>query len=965
MNQPNYQYPPYAFQPMPVSSADTWQVQTLAAANPALVDHLNQTLGLHLDLQSYDNLKHYFLLKESKTPTLGELRLLGHLMERTPLAFRLSPRELYTDSPLIMETWADIMGGRQPLCRQADLPCSLAEVLSMTEVYADRQNQRLPYDRGLRVVSPTDTASIMNQGYEPCLTLRSPSGPAKVLVKKCPQNTEPVARTPVEVNDLIMVLPPTELQAIQAFLREHPLTHAIKSKAIVQNGSILQAALEFCNGYGLSIQLDDLVPPVSSPENSRIQAYLDVWESVPAADTAYLVLCISPEAKNHLGAALAEHGFRPHVYGTVIKKPFLTMMDHNLVPVHLKKYVSFPPSAAVRDYSCTLPIPEPVAQKLHQPMYRTPLCYHAQEGCALADCTTVVNGAGSDGFTPSVQSVLSLCCDFAAAGICYADIRMTPVLYYDGAPESPLLLSAICGLYRAATELGIPLTNPKIMFKSSAQSPKDASLVLSLTAYSEKVPKAVAPTLTAPDLPLCLMSLDVEPCWNDIRGMLFGVAQGVTNDDTATAHSLQGRSILSQLDLLAAPEIPLSAGLFEEHKQLLSEAQPLGFLVEGAVPAGGLHIGITYHRAEEIIPPQQRECNCQKIEITPYPTVTLIQLKDKETQRRKEILAMEKIKAFEPLYKVPRTVLLDTDIGPDCDDVGALAVLIYYAKKYNFPIGGICNCTSNKAGNGVIDAVCRRCGIDTPPLGQWHGEGFMDAQEYCKYNTAVAEAHSEAYRNGTLAVDDEVTYYRKRLAAAKDGEVMVISIGMFNNLAALLDSPADNISPLTGMELVKAKVYALVSMAAILPQGRECNVMCDYKASEKVFASWPTPIYLSDFHIGVNVKTGYSHITDPEAIMADPLPMSYHLYTQAWNWEGAVKGQNASYDLTAVQFAALGICDLYDLDTPGDLEFYAEVPDLPDATRFVENPMGNKIFMTKKVPDEVIAESLQKILSSF
>ena len=93
--------------------------------------------------------------------------------------------------------------------------------------------------------------------------------------------------------------------------------------------------------------------------------------------------------------------------------------------------------------------------------------------------------------------------------------------------------------------------------------------------------------------------------------------------------------------------------------------------------------------------------------------------------------------------------------------------------------------------------------------------------------------------------------------------------------------------------------------------------------------------------------------------------MSYHLYTKAWNWEGAVKGQNASYDLTAVQFAALGDCELYGLDTPGDLEFYAEVPDLPDATRFIPNPMGNKIFMTKKVSDEEIADSLQKILVSF
>ena len=31
---------------------------------------------------------------------------------------------------------------------------------------------------------------------------------------------------------------------------------------------------------------------------------------------------------------------------------------------------------------------------------------------------------------------------------------------------------------------------------------------------------------------------------------------------------------------------------------------------------------------------------------------------------------------FESLKQKPRGVILDTDIGPDCDDVGALAVLI-------------------------------------------------------------------------------------------------------------------------------------------------------------------------------------------------------------------------------------------------------------------------------------------------
>ena len=66
---------------------------------------------------------------------------------------------------------------------------------------------------------------------------------------------------------------------------------------------------------------------------------------------------------------------------------------------------------------------------------------------------------------------------------------------------------------------------------------------------------------------------------------------------------------------------------------------------------------------------------------------------------------------FEPLCESPRAVILDTDMGPDCDDVGALVCLIDYAKTYGFPMLGICNGTSNKACNGTSDAVCRHCGV--------------------------------------------------------------------------------------------------------------------------------------------------------------------------------------------------------------------------------------------------------------
>ena len=335
------------------------------------------------------------------------------------------------------------------------------------------------------------------------------------------------------------------------------------------------------------------------------------------------------------------------------------------------------------------------------------------------------------------------------------------------------------------------------------------------------------------------------------------------------------------------------------------------------------------------------------------------------TTNEKGIPTMKHV--FEPLSKKPRSVILDTDIGPDCDDVGALVCLLDYAKKYNFPVLGICNCTSNKSGNGAIDAVCRHVGVETPYLGQWHGEGFMDYELCHKYNDTVAATFSEGFKNGTLKAVDEVTFYRTLLAKAEDDSVMVITIGMFNNLASLLESPADDISPLTGMELVKAKVNCLVSMAAILPEGRECNVISDYLSAKKVFETWPTAVYLSDFHVGWQVMTGYDHIQDPEAIAQNPLVMAYHLYTADWTHLPR-HGMNSSYDLTAIQFAAEGEGANYALLDPVDLEFYAALedqPDLPDATRAIPNPDGKFRFMKKLVSDQEIADSLNEILRKY
>lgn len=316
---------------------------------------------------------------------------------------------------------------------------------------------------------------------------------------------------------------------------------------------------------------------------------------------------------------------------------------------------------------------------------------------------------------------------------------------------------------------------------------------------------------------------------------------------------------------------------------------------------------------------------------------------------------------FESLKMKKRNVILDTDIGPDCDDVGALAVMFSYANENGVKVLGVNNCTSNPYGTVTVDAVREYCGISEFSIGAYSKPGFYaDAQKYNKY---IAENYSTKYKNGTFKYLPHVDFYRSLLANAEDDGVILITIGMFNAFADFLKSGADEYSPLTGIELAKKKLHAVVSMATVLPAGREFNVICDYEASKYCFDNCPVPMYLSDFKIGHCVFTGYSP-EDADKYKNNPIFDSYQIYTADW----ARVGFNNSFDLTAVQFAFEGEGELYSLTGAGRLDFFNEAPDRlpnPDATRFVECEGGKIRFMIKNVSDDAIAESLQARMDEF
>lgn len=295
-------------------------------------------------------------------------------------------------------------------------------------------------------------------------------------------------------------------------------------------------------------------------------------------------------------------------------------------------------------------------------------------------------------------------------------------------------------------------------------------------------------------------------------------------------------------------------------------------------------------------------------------------------------------KDFEPLSTSGNTVILDTDIGPDCDDAGAIAVLCGMKKKYGFEVASIVNCTSNRFGDAAIREIAAFCGLPGVAIGHNVDTDFIT--DGTKYNKYIAENMSPDFVNGTLGARDSDEIYREALESAPDGGVTVISIGMFTTLARALRKYS---------ELFERKVSCLVSMACATPQGREYNVFCDVEAARTVLESFPAPIILSGYDIGAHMLTGYPD--EPVELMGvNPLYTAYHLYTDG-------EDVRASYDLTAVQFAAEGGNGFYSLSEPCRVTVDA------DGTNHVTlTPDGNCRYMIKQKPDEEIAKYLNTFL---
>ena len=202
-----------------------------------------------------------------------------------------------------------------------------------------------------------------------------------------------------------------------------------------------------------------------------------------------------------------------------------------------------------------------------------------------------------------------------------------------------------------------------------------------------------------------------------------------------------------------------------------------------------------------------------------------------------------------------KKVIFDSDMGPDYDDVGALAVLHALADNHEAEI--LATIASNRYELvvpcfRVVNTYFRRPAIPvgrtvaSAPLKPCWQRGWTD--------TLVAR-----YSQGTQTPPEEaVALYHRILSKQKDNSVTIITVGFLSNLKALLESGPDTYSSLNGMDLVKKKVAEWVCMGGAFGKlhQKEFNLVEDLPASKYVLGHFPRPALFSGFEIGIRVKTG-------------------------------------------------------------------------------------------------------------
>ena len=146
-------------------------------------------------------------------------------------------------------------------------------------------------------------------------------------------------------------------------------------------------------------------------------------------------------------------------------------------------------------------------------------------------------------------------------------------------------------------------------------------------------------------------------------------------------------------------------------------------------------------------------------------------------------------------------ILFDTDMESDCDDAGALALLLNACRAGEAQLLGVIADAPGTCVAPCCEAFLRHYGVSAP-IGAVRAAEYAQSPRFAAYRAHCAAMPPRMFYNRTLAAqvgrtdadyEDAARAYRRMLVSAGDGSVTLVCVGFLTALAALLLTGPDDL----------------------------------------------------------------------------------------------------------------------------------------------------------------------------
>lgn len=307
-----------------------------------------------------------------------------------------------------------------------------------------------------------------------------------------------------------------------------------------------------------------------------------------------------------------------------------------------------------------------------------------------------------------------------------------------------------------------------------------------------------------------------------------------------------------------------------------------------------------------------------------------------------------------PVVSGAQRIIWDDDFDSDIDGISALILALRLVDLGEATMIAATTASTNVNAAPALKACLAWNGYPNIPVGAYQGTAITGNNTSTYDSVLRGRFLPNTSRTDFPAV---LTTLRTALAAAPDASVKICVTGTMTNIAELIASPADGISPLTGAQLVAQKVVSIHPMGGGFPTyTAEANISGDVTAANYLAANSPVPVYWAGFEVGGTIFTTVPGYADAAL---NPLQQGWFTGSAQFRATGTA-GFRESWDLMPQLHAVRGLGSLFTQSAPGDVVFASD-----GSTTFTANASGKNRYLVKAASDTTIAQTCNDMIAAF